>query len=516
MRLNETVNNNEFKLDSDAVLMSTTDLDSRILYANPQFEEASGYSSNELMGQPHNIIRHPDMPADVFGDMWATLKKGRPWTGIVKNRRKCGGFYWVRANVAPLQQNGVLTGYVSVRTTPTQSEIAKVSSMHSQMRSGTMRTKKVHEGILVYSGALSFLSIGQRMSVGTRVWACLGLLFLAATVVSLFSQSIGQVGVIAITAGLFVIAGTILQIRLVNPLKTIASEVTDVASGKHPELLQLNRIDELGVMLRGVNQLGLNMQSLVRDVNDQVEAMRDTTDSLTSGSRDLNSRTQQTAQSLQQTAAAVQEMTESLRHNADNASQVATLSNQCAVGTEVGTSVVEKLVQMMGNIHTSSSRVNEIVALIDSIAFQTNLLALNAAVEAARAGEAGRGFAVVASEVRTLSERSTQAAGEIRDLINASGKEVDEGASLAADAGAAMNSLHEQITELSMLVNEISIAVSEQSAGVGGINDEVTNLDGVTSGNNRLVQNTASSVGQLHTQTKRLSQAVSLYTGKYH
>jgi methyl-accepting chemotaxis protein len=174
----------------------------------------------------------------------------------------------------------------------------------------------------------------------------------------------------------------------------------------------------------------------------------------------------------------------------------------------VGAAVVEKLVQMMGHIHQSSSRVNEIVALIDSIAFQTNLLALNAAVEAARAGEAVKGFAVVASEVRTLSERSTQAAGEIRHLISESGKEVDEGASLAGDAGKSIKNLHEQITELSTLVNEISIAVTEQSTGVGDINDEVANLNGITNGNSKLVTDTASQVALLHKKTKLLSQAV--------
>ena len=303
-------------------------------------------------------------------------------------------------------------------------------------------------------------------------------------------------------------SGVLLDSQIVKPVKVILREVSSVASGKRPRLIQWNRVDELGMILRGVNQSGLNLHSLASDVNDQVGSMVEATDSLTTGSHDLNQRTQQTESSLQQTAAAVHEMAESLKHNAGNARQVAELSNNCARGTEVGAAVVEKLVQMMGHIHQSSSRVNEIVALIDSIAFQTNLLALNAAVEAARAGEAGKGFAVVASEVRTLSERSTQAAGEIRHLISESGKEVDEGASLAGDAGKSIKNLHEQITELSTLVNEISIAVTEQSTGVGDINDKVANLNGITNDNSKLVTDTASTVALLHKKTKLLSQAV--------
>ena len=511
MSTNEPLTGEEYKLNSDAILMSSTDLDSHLTYSNAAFIEASGYSRIELLGQPHNLVRHPDMPPEAFADMWATMKSGQSWTGLVKNRRKCGKHYWVKANAAPVKTGDKTTGYVSVRTTPGRSEVERAETLYSKMRAGKLRGHKLHKGVLVRTGFCAFLSLNKTMSSGARIWSTQAVLVTALAVLAANIEAIGQLPFFAFCIGLLLLSGIVLDRHIIRPLKTILAQASDVASGKLPDMVELNRTDELGLILRGINQAGLNLQCLVKDVSVQIDTVVGATDSLSNDTNVLNEQTQQADASLQQTAAAVTEMTESLQHNARNAEQVAELSAKANKGTAGGVQAVAEVVSVMGKIHETSSRIHEFVGLIDSIAFQTNLLALNAAVEAARAGEAGKGFAVVAVEVRNLSERSTQAAAEIRDVISESGKKVDEGARLANDAGATMQSLNQQMAELSTLVDEISTAVTEQSIGVGDINKAINDLDNVTSGNSRLVGSSSEAVAQLHARSQSLSRAVARY-----
>lgn len=511
MRADKTLTGQEYTFDSDAILMSSTDLDSHLTYANFAFIEASGYSRIELMGQPHNLVRHPDMPKEAFADMWATLKSGQSWTGLVKNRRKCGGHYWVKASAAPVKNGDKAAGYVSVRTKPARSEVKQAEALYQKMRAGELGGRKLHKGILVYSGFFAFLSLNQTMSSGARIWSTLAVLVTALAALAANIEVMGQLPFFASCIGLFLLTGIILDRQIIRPLKTVLAQACDVASGKRPDLIELNRTDELGLTLRGINQAGLNLQCLVRDVSVQIDSVVGATDSLSTDTNILNEQTQIADASLQQTAAAATQMTESLQQNAKNAEQVAELSTKAHTGTSSGVQAVAEVVSVMERIHESSSRVNEFVGLIDSLAFQTNLLALNAAVEAARAGEAGKGFAVVAVEVRNLSERSTKAAAEIRAVISESGKEVDEGARLANDAGATMQSLQQQMAELTTLVDEISTAVTEQSIGVADINNAINDLDSVTTGNSQLVESSSKAVAKLHARSQSLSRAVARY-----
>lgn len=507
----ESLAGEEYKLGPDAILMSTTDLDSYILYANPAFEEASGYSCEELIGQPHNLVRHPDMPREAFADLWSTLKTGQPWTGMIKNSRKNGGYYWVKGNAAPVIKGGKVSGYVSVRTTPARSDIEQAEALYAKMRAGEIRWRKLRKGVMVYTGVLSILSFNQTLSVAARIWSTLAFLVTAIAVLAANMGPMGQLPFFALCGGLFLLAGFVLDRQIISPVKTILTQASDVAAGKRPDLVELNRTDELGLTLRGINQAGLNQQSLVTGIDLQISSMGHSTNSLSEDANELNEQSHLADSSLQKTAAAVTQMTESLQQNAKNAERVTELSARTYEGMSTGAKTVAEVVIMMEKIHQSSSRINEFVALVDSIAFQTNLLALNAAVEAARAGEAGRGFAVVALEVRNLSERSTQAAAEIRGLITESSKEVDEGARLATGAGESMQRLNTQMEELSTLIDEISTAVKEQSIGVGDINTAVNDLGNVTNGNHKLVENNAQAVVQLQNQSRDMSRAVSLY-----
>lgn len=514
MRLNQPVTQQEFLFDPDVVLMSTTDADSHIKYANKAFVDASGYEEDELYGQPHNLIRHPDMPPTAFADMWKTIQANEPWSGLVKNRRKNGDHYWVKANAVRVQSEGATSGYVSVRTAPSREEVKAAETLYANMRSGKLSLKKLHKGLLVYSGILSILSIMQTASLRTRVWTVLGVLLGGFIILASIFPGM-ELPVLAACAGFMVLCtGLLFEHQIIKPVKIIKTEIANVTSGQFHTMPSFNRVDELGIIMRCVNQTSLNMRSLVADVEDEVCTLRDATGQLVSGGNQLNQQTDKTTDSLQKTASALAEITSLINKSTENAKKVASLSTEAAADTKKGSSDVDNVVSMVEKIHQSSSRINEIVALIDSIAFKTNLLALNASVEAARAGEAGKGFAVVASEVRTLSEHTAQASKDIRSLVDTNRAEIDQGASLAGNAGQSMGTLYEEILKLTNLVQDISVAAVEQSIGINQISDAVDTIEGMTTGNATLVGNTMSIVNKLECQSRTLSSAISLYSAK--
>ncbi|MBN3834537.1 PAS domain-containing protein, partial [Burkholderia sp. Ac-20344] len=173
MRNNQPVTQREYDFPDDATLMSTTDANSYITYANAAFIQVSGFSPEEIEGQPHNVVRHPDMPKEAFADMWATLKGGEPWTALVKNRRKNGDHYWVRANAIPVMRNGEPKGYMSVRTKATRDEIAAAEALYKEFREGRAGNRHFHKGLIVRKGVAGFTSLFQTMSVRARLHASL-------------------------------------------------------------------------------------------------------------------------------------------------------------------------------------------------------------------------------------------------------------------------------------------------------------------------------------------------------
>ena len=260
--------------------------------------------------------------------------------------------------------------------------------------------------------------------------------------------------------------------------------------------------------MRAINQAGLNLRSLVDDVNVQVEGLRQASGEIADGNNDLSSRTEEAAASLEQTAAAMDELSATVANNADSARQAAERSAEVSALAHSGGQVVAQVVDTMADISRSSSKIADIIGVIDSIAFQTNILALNAAVEAARAGEQGRGFAVVAGEVRALAQRSAGAAREIKSLIGDSVARIEAGASLTAGAGQTMTSLVTQVQQVTTLVSEIHSASNDQSAGIGQMNQAVTQLDQMTQQNASLVEQSANAAAQLYQRTGRLVEAI--------
>ncbi|MEW6695633.1 MAG: methyl-accepting chemotaxis protein [Pseudomonadota bacterium] len=518
MRNNQPVTQREFAFDGRQTLLSTTDPKGRISYANSAFIAVCGFDGAELMGQPHNIVRHPDMPPEAFADMWATIKGGESWTALVKNRRKNGDHYWVRANATPMVRDGQLTGYLSVRTAPTRAEVEAAEALYRRFREGRAQGLAFHKGLIVRTGWQAWRSTLQKLSTAARVrlavWGAALLPVLTGVVIAAQGGSWAAEGAVAAAALLAaLLADVFLTRQILVPLRAIRRQAQAVASGSPGDNLHLDRVDDIGMVLRAINQSGLNLRALVDDVAQQVGGVSAVAEQIAQGNEDLSARTESNAASLEQTAASMEELTATVKHNADSAQQASRLAASASEVAAAGGAVVQNVVQTMERITASSQRIEQIVAVIDSIAFQTNILALNAAVEAARAGEAGRGFAVVAGEVRSLAQRSADAAKEIKALIQGSVTEVRGGAELVAQAGARMGEIVQQVQQVTQLVNEISAASAEQSSGVAQVGEAVAQLDQNTQSNAALVEEIAAAARSLHQQAERLAEAVTVWRG---
>jgi aerotaxis receptor len=284
-----------------------------------------------------------------------------------------------------------------------------------------------------------------------------------------------------------------------------------VASGDTQTVAHMDRVDEIGMTLRTISQLGLMFRWLIDDVSEQVLTVQTAVSEIAQGNNDLSQRTEQAASSLEETAASMEQMTATVRQNADASRQANQLSGSASEAASRGGQAVAQVVNTMGRISESSRRIGDIIGVIDGIAFQTNILALNAAVEAARAGEQGRGFAVVAGEVRSLAQRSAEAAKEIKQLIAASVTTVEAGTALVDDAGKTMEEIVQQVSRVSDLISEISAATIEQSGGIQQVSQAVGHLDQVTQQNSALVEQGAAASQSLQQQTQRLVEAVSVF-----
>ena len=884
MKMNLPVTTNEKILSDNALIVTKTDLKGQITYVNRDFIDISGYSEQELMGEPHNLVRHPDMPPEAFQDLWDTLKQGRPWTGYVKNRCKNGDFYWVLANAAPIVEHGKVSGYISVRRKADPQVVAKVGEVYRLFR------EKRQGGLTIRFGQAvkgPDFKVGN-LSVATKLWAAM----LSITIVALiavglswagmrnvqnqFEQFVGydlalqrgydemyaqglqmgqairniildpanrkaydnlelakkefqqrlstsqslasgdnrvrqelekigslrsrqdgvfeqvlaavksddlskakallnaqdtplwreykqllldgrstlekgsiagreevnraaaRAGLLSLLfGGLALVIGAIMAALLTRLIRRPMAEMVDtfknVLQGNYTNVIDIARNDEIGKAMQGLQilqtrtgfevaesqrnaeasarvmmaldnvstgvmiaderrvilyankaasgilknaepdirkqlpsfsadalvgqcidafhrnpahqakllaeftsghtanleiggrfmtvranpvigshgerlgsvaewsdrtaevlverevagiveaaangnfsqrfelkgktgfflQLGEQMNRLldnsehgltevaqvmtalakgdltrrmmgdfsgtfgqlkndvdstIDNLHEIISSIKQATDAvdtaakeIAAGNTDLSARTEEQASSLEETASSMEELTSTVKQNADNARQANELAGNAQQVATRGGEVVGQVVQTMGAIHQSSSKISDIIGVIDGIAFQTNILALNAAVEAARAGEQGRGFAVVATEVRNLAQRSAAAAKEIKGLIADSVATVQDGNRLVETAGKTMEEVVVSIKRVAKIVNDISAASGEQSNGIEQVSQAVSQMDEVTQQNAALVEEAAAAAESLEEQARELSQTVATF-----
>jgi methyl-accepting chemotaxis protein len=313
---------------------------------------------------------------------------------------------------------------------------------------------------------------------------------------------------LAVGIGVFVFV-QMLGHSIQRRLKDAETALQAIAHGDLSAQLDPGRPDEIGRLMRAIVVTRDGLATMVSQVRSSTDSIATASTEIAHGNADLSSRTEQTASSLQQTASSMEQLTGTVKQSADSASTANQLASTAAGVARRGGQVVAEVVATMTEIDASSKKIADIIGTIDGIAFQTNILALNAAVEAARAGEQGRGFAVVASEVRSLAQRSAEAAREIKGLIGTSVQKVETGSRLVGDAGATMNEIVASVQRVTDIIGEITAAATEQSSGIGQVNLAVTELDRMTQQNAALVEESAAAAESLKDQAGRLAGVVS-------
>ncbi|MFC3285444.1 methyl-accepting chemotaxis protein [Litchfieldella rifensis] len=667
MRNNQPVTHREYRLGDDDFLISRTDLKGRITYANPAFIEVSGFAHEELIGAPHNLVRHPDMPTEAFANLWQTLQAGETWNGLVKNRRKNGDHYWVNASVTPIVENDNVVGYASVRIKAEREAIEHAEQAYGMIREGRGKHLRLDRGrlqrrglvgmlrrvnlrtmrarltgmvavsmlLLLASGGLGLYGLqasGERLQelnregledvarlqridqlmtqgrqrldrpvsnpmsadaekVGEDVEQIVSSLektwaqFAAGTsnqtdAVESFSERLDhyiQAGLVtavdslasgdfyaayvahnevlkaegaelsesvnalvadkqadaqalaeearvgqqqmlmaqgvllALGLTILILLGGLTMRALLKPLRESLRFTLQIAAGNLAASMPAHRNDEAGRLMRALDVMRKSLGSIVSNVNGGVAVVTPAARDIANGNEDLSSRTEQQAASLQETASSMEQMTATVQQNADNARQASGLAVDNANRVRETGELMNQVVETMGRITESSRKMTDIIDVIDSIAFQTNILALNASVEAARAGEQGRGFAVVAGEVRNLAGRSSEAAKEIRALIDGSAKEIGGGAELVKRAETSIEDVVSATTRVNDIMGEITAASDEQSGGITQINQAIAQMDEVTQQNASRVQASARAAAELEAQIHMLANAIAAF-----
>ncbi len=528
MKTNLPVTAVEQAFPKGQTIVSKTDLKGAITYANDTFIRLSGFSAAELLGNNHNMVRHPDMPPEAFSDLWTTIKAGNPWRGIVKNRCKNGDYYWVKALVVPVRKNSETIGYMSVRTEPTLDEKTSAAELYRKILDKKARLKKLSLADLVF-----------RFSFNTRFSLFVALMFLL-TMGAGFASLAGGVALSAMFCAIsFVAAVTsvwFMSATVSRPLKEAIGYFDRIAQGDLLAEIPVNRPDEVGRVLAGLATAQIHMRVMIDEIRISADSVENRCGQLDQVVRRVTELSLEEADRVTQVSAAMDELSSSVSEVAQTAAgaadsakttlEVVNEGNLLMTRSIAATDNVAGAVQSSGQhieaLSTSIGQIGTMAGMIKDIADQTNLLALNAAIEAARAGEQGRGFAVVADEVRKLAERTASATEDINKMV---GNVQADTRSAAAAMGNAIASVqqgrdlisqtHEsfkKITSSSERVTEISESIAEaaleQSAATGEVADNTEKMSHLIEQNSASITQVRDAVGELKETADQLRVVV--------
>lgn len=503
--------NNEQTYPDHVRLISTTDTRGIITYANPEFCKIAGFTIEELVGKQHSIVRHPDMPAAAFQDMWEHLETDTPWMGMVKNRCKNGDYYWVQAYVMPtFDSNNVKTGYQSVRTRPSSEQIERAEKAYKQLRnkpSQPVKTSSLAAKIIIYFTALG-----------------IGSLSINALPIPLLYQSISMVILFSIML--------LLLMNSIKSLKKIASVTEQIYNNPLAQKVMTENMQEQGAVDLATRMMRARLRTVIGRVEDSIntlgDVMTETDEAISQTTTGIN---QQNSESDMLASAATQ-MSSTAHEIAQNTAQTSEATKKASDLAHAGKQnihlMLDNISALVTDVETASNSSNElkqqatsieqIVNIINEIAEQTNLLALNAAIEAARAGDQGRGFAVVADEVRTLAQRTQTSTSEIRGTIEAIQKQVavtadsmsrcstqaNKGIHLARDASQSFDDVSTAMSEISDRTIQVASASEQQSAVSEEISNNILSIRNIASDNMSAAEKTNHASSNLHQLVEEL------------
>lgn len=484
MKKNLPVTGVEQTFSDQTNILSTTNLKGQITYINDDFVAISGFTREELIGQNHHIVRHPDMPSPVFKMFWNDLKADRSWMGIVKNRCKNGDHYWVDAYATPIKKEGNIQEYQSVRRSAKPEFVARATAVYQRINQGQQHPK-----------TRSALALWKKVAL-----ACVtpALLPLAAW---LISDSLSVIFSAALASSM---TATAAVLYLLKPLSLAVAASRKLSDDHVARFVYTGRADEVGSILLAFKKLESENAALIGRLNDMSNALSQSTESLSSAVVQSEAGTRQQFEQTEYVSTAVSQMTASIQNVAHNAHETSNASLEGHKIAEQGKQIVNdnslsvtalkdqivEAARIIDEVSLSSINIEKILDVITSIAEQTNLLALNAAIEAARAGETGRGFAVVADEVRSLATRTQESTEQIRAVIEGLQKGVsgavsamkqgedmaNESVQKSEQTAENLNQIVTAITHMSSMSQQIAESVKEQSTVAEKISSNINSI----------------------------------------